>query len=181
MKNLTRLGIALLTITVLTACSSTEETTQSSSTKEEVSESTTETTVEAVGTVDTEAEGTVGATVGEEVEMGGVSYTITNVELTDERNPEADSDPSNVVKIDYMLVNNTSEEIPVGFDFTVYDANGTQMEEYPLDSTMGSLAAGKNLNGTEYWTLEETGNIEILVMPAGDFENDPVLYSIPIE
>src|SRR5699024_4740195 len=107
-------GIALLTITVLTACSSTEETTQSSSTKEEVSESTTETTVEVVGTVDTEAEGTVGATVGEEVEMGGVSYTITNVELTDERNPEADSDPSNVVKIDYMLVNNTSEEIPVG-------------------------------------------------------------------
>jgi len=136
---------------------------------------------EITGTIDTEAEGDIGAVLGETVDIGGVKYTITNIEFTDERNTEADSSPSNVIKIDYTVENGTDEEIPIGADFTVYDANGTQMESYPLDNTMGSLAPGKNLNGTDYWGLEEAGNVEILVMPINDFENDPEFYSIALK
>lgn len=193
MKKQLYIAMSLGVVITLSACSNTESNDSNISTEAQSSsvenvtsssekeEKTVISSTEIMGTIDTESEGDTGAALGETVDIGGVKYTITNVEFTDERNPEADSSPSNVIKIDYTVENGTDEEIPIGADFTVYDANGTQMENYPLDNTMGSLAQGKNLNGTEYWGLEKTGNVEILVMPVNDWENDPVFYSIALK
>lgn len=117
--------------------------------------------------------------IGDTVEIDGVKFTLKNVSLTDERNEFAETNPKQVVKIEYEIVNNTEEEIAVGGDLQVYDGTGNQVESYPLDNTMGSLQPGKKMQCVEHYGIEK-GPIEIYFQPLFSME-DPAIFKADVQ
>lgn len=103
--------------------------------------------------------------VGDTVKVGDVEYTLTNVELTDERNQFDDSNPAAVVKISYTIKNNSDSDIPVGADLEVYGPDDKKAESYPNDNTMDSVASGKQMDCVQHFSLNSTGDIEIHFAP----------------
>ncbi|MFC2948576.1 DUF4352 domain-containing protein [Virgibacillus sediminis] len=117
--------------------------------------------------------------VGDTAEVDGVQFTLKSVTTTDERNEFAETDPSQVVKVEYEIVNNKEDEISVGGDLQAYDGTGNQVESYPLDNTMGSLQPGKKIQGVEHFGIEE-GPIEIYFQPLVSFE-DPAIFTAEVQ
>ncbi|MFS3111017.1 DUF5067 domain-containing protein [Enterococcus faecalis] len=108
--------------------------------------------------------------VGDTVKVGDAEYTLTGVELTDERNEYADSQPAQVVKITYVVKNNGKSDIPVGMDVEVYGSDNKKSETYANDNTMGSVAPGKEMDCVAHFGLNQTGEIEIHFSPLVSFE-----------
>lgn len=117
--------------------------------------------------------------MGDTAEVGGISFTVTGVSTTDERNEFEEEDPNIVVAIEYEIENGADEEIPIGMDLQVYDGTGSQMDQYPLDNTMGSLQPGKKIQGVEHFGIEE-GPIEVYFQPALSFD-DPAIFELDVE
>lgn len=88
--------------------------------------------------------------VGDSVTIDDVTMTVNSVEYTDERNEFDDTNPENVIKISYTLENGASEDYPYGADFQVY-ADGSLMETYPNDNSMGSVSAGRSVEGVAHF------------------------------
>lgn len=103
--------------------------------------------------------------IGDTATVDGIDYTLVSVELTDERNQFADTDPAAVVKITYTMKNNTDSEASFGMDCDVYDAAGKKCDTYPNEMSMGSVAAGKAVDAVIHYGLSETGEIEIQFKP----------------
>mgnify|MGYP001159200543 FL=1 len=117
--------------------------------------------------------------LGDTAEVANIKFTVKSVSTTDERNEFDESDPAIVVKVEYELENNSDEEIPVGMDLQAYDGTGNKVESYPLDNTMGSLAPGKKIQGTEHFGIEE-GPLELHYQPALSLE-DAAIFELEIE
>ncbi len=117
--------------------------------------------------------------IGDTVEIDGVKFTLKNVSLTDERNEFAETNPKQVVKIEYEIENNAKEEIPIGGDLQVYDGTGNQVELYPLDNTMGSLQPGKKMQCVEHYGIEK-GPIEIYFQPMFSLK-DPAIFKADVK
>lgn len=109
--------------------------------------------------------------VGDEVKVGDATYKLNSVELTDERNEFDDTKPEKVVKIQYTMQNDSKEDLPVGMDLSVYNADDTKAETYPNDNTMGSVAAGKKMEVTQHYGLNDSGEIELQFAPAISLED----------
>lgn len=118
--------------------------------------------------------------IGDTAEFDEAKFTLKDVTTTDERNEFADTDPDNVIAIEYELENISDEDIPYGAELTVYDAEGNQMDSYPLDSDMGSLAPGKKVQGVEHHGVDALGTIEIHFAPLISFE-DAAVFEVDIE
>lgn len=181
MKKLLFLFMTMLLSIFLVACD--EGTTDTSSSSDE-SGSTEETEDSAAENADEEdssdeAEENGNLTVGDTAELDGAKFTLKSVTTTDERNEFEESDPTAVIKIEYELENLSDEEIPYGAEITVYDAEGNQMEPYPLDNSMGSLAPGKKVQGVEHHGVEAVGTIEIHFAPLFSFEE--AVFEVEIE
>lgn len=119
-------------------------------------------------------------TVGDTAEFKDAKFTLKSVSTTDERNEFADNDPTAVIKIEYELENLSDEDLSYGLDIAVYDADGNQMESYPLDNSMGALAPGKKVQGVEYHGIDTVGTIEIHYAPIISFESAAV-FEVDIE
>lgn len=117
--------------------------------------------------------------IGDTVEVDGAKFTLKSVTTTDERNEFADKDPENVIAIEYELENIGDDDIPYGAELTVYDADGNQMDTYPLDSDMGSLAPGKKVQGIEHHGVDALGTIEVHFAPLISFE-DAAVFEVEV-
>lgn len=177
MKKLLLLMLTLIFSLALVACD--EGTTNTSNDNSEEMDKTDENTEDVVENEDDSEEKRT-LTVGDTVELDGVKFTLKSVTTTDERNEFEESDPTAVIKIEYELENLSDEEIPYGAEITVYDAEGNQMEIYPLDNSMGSLAPGKKVQGVEHHGIEAVGTIEIHFAPLLSFE-DAAVFEVEIE
>lgn len=177
MKKLLLLMLTLIFSLALVACD--EGTTNTSNDNSEEMDKTDENTEDVVENEDDSEEKRT-LTVGDTVELDGVKFTLKSVTTTDERNEFEESDPTAVIKIEYELENLSDEEIPYGAEITVYDAEGNQMEIYPLDNSMGSLAPGKKVQGVEHHGVEAVGTIEIHFAPLLSFE-DAAVFEVEIE
>lgn len=177
MKKLLLLMLTLIFSLALVACD--EGTTNTSNDNSEEMDKTDENTEDVVENEDDSEEKRT-LTVGDTVELDGVKFTLKSVTTTDERNEFEESDPTAVIKIEYELENLSDEEIPYGAEITVYDAEGNQMEIYPLDNSMGSLAPGKKVQGVEHHGIEAVGTIEIHYAPLLSFE-DAAVFEVEIE
>lgn len=177
MKKLLLLMLTLIFSLALVACD--EGTTNTSNDNSEEMDKTDENTEDVVENEDDSEEKRT-LTVGDTVELDGVKFTLKSVTTTDERNEFDESDPTAVIKIEYELENLSDEEIPYGAEITVYDAEGNQMEIYPLDNSMGSLAPGKKVQGVEHHGIEAVGTIEIHFAPLLSFE-DAAVFEVEIE
>ena len=176
MKKLLLLMLTLIFSLALVACD--EGTTNTSNDNSEEMDKTDENTEDVVENEDDSEEKRT-LTVGDTVELDGVKFTLKSVTTTDERNEFEESDPTAVIKIEYELENLSDEEIPYGAEITVYDAEGNQMEPYPLDNSMGSLAPGKKVQGVEHHGIEAVGTIEIHFAPLLSFEE--AVFEVEIE
>lgn len=108
--------------------------------------------------------------VGDTVKVGDASYTLNSVELTDERNEFDDTNPEQVVKVQYTMENNSDEELPIGMDLEIYNSDDTQAQLYSNDNTMGSLAPGKKIESVQHFGLNGTGEIELQFAPVISLE-----------
>lgn len=118
--------------------------------------------------------------VGDTAEFDDAKFTLKEVTTTDERNEFAEDDPTAVIKIDYELENTSDDELSYGMDLTVYDADGNKMESYPLDNTMGAVAPGKKVQGTEFFGVDALGAIEIHYAPIVSFDKAAV-FEVEVE
>lgn len=112
--------------------------------------------------------------VGETAEFPDAKFTLKSVNTSDERNEFADTDPAAVIVVEYELENISDDELSYGMDLTVYDAAGNKMESYPLENSMGSVASGKKVQGTQAFGVDELGTIEIHYAPIISFEKAAV-------
>lgn len=108
--------------------------------------------------------------VGDTVKVGKAEYTLTGVELTEERNEFTEKKPAQVVKISYVVKNNGDKDIPVGMDIEVYGSDNKKAETYPNDNTMESVASGKEMDCVAHFGLNQLGEIEIQFRPIVSFE-----------
>ncbi|MBU5364859.1 DUF4352 domain-containing protein [Enterococcus devriesei] len=108
--------------------------------------------------------------VGDSVKVGNVTYTLNNVELTDQRNQFEEKQPAQVIKITYTVKNDDKQDIPVGADVEVYGPDDKKAETYANENTMGSVASGKQMDVTAHFALNQSGKIEIHFAPLISFE-----------
>jgi len=118
--------------------------------------------------------------VGDTVQVGDAEYTLTGVELTDERNQFDESNPAQVVKISYTVKNNGADDIPVGMDVEVYGPDDKKAESYPNDNTMGSVASGKQMDCVQHFGINETGDVEIHFAPIISLE-DSAIFKVNVQ
>ncbi|EKL7633980.1 DUF4352 domain-containing protein [Enterococcus faecalis] len=108
--------------------------------------------------------------IGDTVKVGNAEYTLTGVELTEERNEFTEKQPAQVVKVSYIVKNNGDKDIPVGMDIEVYGSDNKKAETCPNDNTMGSVASGKEMDCIAHFGLNQPGEIEIQFSPIVSFE-----------
>lgn len=174
MKKFALMGLSLLSIFALAACSS-------DSTKSSEPKKADETT-----TVSTETTATEKTTfkVGEKIVFEGIAeYTITNVEWTDERNEFEDSQPEKVLKVTYNVVNLTKEDYLLGSDLTLY-VGSNKMEEYANTNTFDTISAGRSFEGaTQHFGVNGTDTLEIEIEPSWtfDYDGNPAIVTLDIK
>lgn len=174
MKRFILLLFTIVLTFALVACDDTEDTSSSDT------DTDTEEVNEDIENEDEAEEASGNLSIGDTAEFDNVKFTLKEVSTTDERNQFADEDPTTVVKIEYELENIGDDDLPYGADVTVYDAAGNQMDSYPLDNDMGSLAPGKKVQGAEHHAIDEVGTIEIHFAPLISFESAAV-FEVDIE
>lgn len=105
-------------------------------------------------------------TVGDTVTVGDVTYTLNDVQLTDERNEFEDSNPEKVIKVTYHVKNNSDDDLPIGADLNAYGPDNKKLETYPLtDTTMDAVAPGKEADVTTGFGLNGSGKVELQFAP----------------
>lgn len=110
--------------------------------------------------------------IGDSVKVDKVTYTLVSVEKTDERNEFADEKPNNVIKVVYHVKNESDQELPLGTDLEVYGPKNTKLKEYPINnSTLDSLAAGKEADVTTGFGTDDLGNFELQFAPFASLSN----------
>lgn len=104
--------------------------------------------------------------VGDTVKVGDVVYTLKSVEKTDERNEMNDKQFKNVLKVVYHVKNEGSDELPIGADLDVYGPDNNKLETYPInDTTVNSVAAGKEMDVTTGFGTDNLGDFELQFKP----------------
>lgn len=114
--------------------------------------------------------------IGDSKEIDGVKYTVTNSYYTDERNEFDENNPEKVIAIEYTIENNSEEDYPYGMDEQVY-VDGSQAESYALDNSMGSVSAGRSVDGIIHYGVNgET--VELEWEPMFSFSGEKGIWDI---
>lgn len=104
--------------------------------------------------------------VGDTVKVGKVTYTLKSVEVTNERNEFEDNQPKYVIKVVYHVKNNSDKELPIGADLDAYGPNNNKLKSYPVnDTTLDSIAAGKEADVTTGFGSDKLGTFELQFSP----------------
>lgn len=88
--------------------------------------------------------------IGDSFTADDVTVTITDAYYTDERNEFEETDPENVLAIEYTLENNADEDYPVGMDFQVY-VDGSLADTYANENTMDSVSSGRSIEAISHY------------------------------
>ncbi|MGT2682668.1 hypothetical protein [Streptococcus porci] len=176
MKKVSLIGLALLSVATLVACSGGST---SSSQPKKVEETT-------VATETTKAEEKTFA-VGEKIIFEGVAeVTITKVEWTDERNQFESTfvknTPEKVLKVTYDVNNLSDKDYVLGGGMDLYVA-GKKMETYPNSNTIDTVSAGRSFEGAiEHFGVIGSGDMELEIEPSFTFGNTkPAIVKLDIK
>lgn len=117
--------------------------------------------------------------VGDTVEMEGVTITINDAYYTDERNEFAEIEADSVLVLDVSFENSTGEDYSPAFDFSVY-ADGAKAEEYPVeDVILETVSDGRSGSGTiAYALVGEPSEIEVEYSPLLSFSGEKAIYTV---
>jgi len=119
--------------------------------------------------------------VGDTVKVGDVTYTLTNVEKTDERN-EFENETANVIKVTYHVKNDSSTDITLGTDLSVYGPNNQKLNSYALPNAtvLDSIAPGKEADVTEAFASDALGEFELQFKPLISIKK-PAIFETTIQ
>lgn len=172
MKKIMFLGVSLLTVGVLAACSTTTTPTKKD-TSAKTEQSTTESSSEAKETT---------YKVGDTIVFDGYAeITITGAEWTDERNQFEDSQPERVLKVTYNAKNLSDDDYVIGSDMELY-VGGQKMESYANTNTFDTISKGRTFEGAvQHFGVNGTGEIEIEIEPAFAFDAEPAIVKLDIQ
>lgn len=119
--------------------------------------------------------------VGDTVKVGKVTYTLKSVEVTNERNEFEDNQPKYVIKVIYHVKNNSDKELPIGADLDAYGPNNNKLKSYPVnDTTLDSIAAGKEADVTTGFGSDKLGTFELQFSPLVSTEK-PVKFRVKVK
>lgn len=176
MKKLSKLTLQLLSLLVagivLTGCSSNSD---SSNTDKDTSSSASQSSTKPVENENKTYK------VGDTVKVGDVTYTLTNVEKTDERN-EFENETANVIKVTYHVKNDSSTDITLGTDLSIYGPNNQKLNSYALPNAtvLDSIAPGKEADVTEAFASDTLGEFELQFKPLISIKK-PAIFETTIQ
>ncbi|CAM2950901.1 DUF4352 domain-containing protein [Dellaglioa algida] len=108
--------------------------------------------------------------IGDSVKVGKVTYKLTSVQTTTERNEYADTKPKNVFIVKYTVDNQSEDDVPVGTDLEAYGPDNKKLDSYALNTTLDAVAAGKQMDVTAAYGTDELGQIELQFSPLVSFD-----------
>lgn len=176
MKNfifMTTLAAALF----ISACSSQGEEPAAADNEEEKAVEINEIDEEAVDTAETD-----NYQLGETVEISGITLTINDAYLTDERNDNSIIDVSGVLVLDVTYENGSGETFPAGRDITL-EAGGEHARSYDLDSALpADIAPGESITGRmAYGLVNAPENVVAVFEPLMNESGENALFDIEVE
>ena len=179
MKNfifMTTLAAALF----ISACSSQgEEPAAASDNEEKEAVEINEIDEEAVDTAESETDN---YQLGETVEISGITLTINDAYLTDERNDNSIIDVSGVLVLDVTYENGSGETFPAGRDITL-EAGGEHARSYDLDSALpADVGPGESITGQmAYGLVSEPENMIAVFEPLMNSDGEQAIFDIVVE
>ncbi len=103
--------------------------------------------------------------IGQTIAASNIEYTLKSVELTPKRNQFSKKQPALVVKITYVVKNNSSGELSVGMGTEVYGSDNKKADSYPNGSTYDKVAPGMEIECYEHFGINQGGDIQINLNP----------------
>lgn len=178
MKNfifMTTLAAALF----ISACSSQGEEPTASDNEEKEAVEINEIDEEAVETAEAETDN---YQLGETVEISGITLTINDAYLTDERNDNSIIDVSGVLVLDVTYENGTDETFPAGRDITL-EAGGEHARSYDLESALpADVGPGESITGQmAYGLVSEPENMIAVFEPLMNSDGEQAIFDIVVE
>lgn len=120
--------------------------------------------------------------VGDTAKVGKVSYTLKSVETTTDRNEFEDSKPKNVIKVVYHVKNGSDDDLSIGADLNAYGPDNNKLKEYPIsDSTLDSIAAGKEADVTTGFGTNKLGKFELQFSPIASFDSKTAKFKVDVK
>lgn len=120
--------------------------------------------------------------LGEAAEIDGITLTINDAYMTDERSDESIIDVSGVLVLDVTYDNGTDETFPAGRDITV-ESDGEHIRSYDLDSSLpADIAPGESITGKmAYGLVNEPGKMTAVFEPLMNSEGEQAVFDITVE
>lgn len=120
--------------------------------------------------------------LGEPVEIDGITVTINDAFMTDERNDTNIIDVSGVLVLDVTYENGTDQTFPAGRDITL-EADGELSHSYELDSVFpADLAPGESITGQmAYGLVSAPENMVAVFEPLMNSEGETAVFDIVVE
>lgn len=164
----------------ISACSSqSEEPSAASDNEEKEAVEINEIDEEAVDTAESETDN---YQLGETVEISGITLTINDAYLTDERNDNSIIDVSGVLVLDVTYENGSGETFPAGRDITL-KAGGEHARSYDLDSALpADVGPGESITGQmAYGLVSEPENMIAVFEPLMNSDGEQAIFDIVVE
>lgn len=164
----------------ISACSSqSEEPSAASDNEEKEAVEINEIDEEAVDTAESETDN---YQLGETVEISGITLTINDAYLTDERNDNSIIDVSGVLVLDVTYENGSGETFPAGRDITL-EAGGEHARSYDLDSALpADVGPGESITGQmAYGLVSEPENMIAVFEPLMNSDGEQAIFDIVVE
>lgn len=119
--------------------------------------------------------------LGEAVEMDGVKVTLNSVEKTDERNQFSKVNPNAVIKLNFLIENNSGTNIYASSsNIQVYDSSNQKSKTYALENSIEELPTGKNAPVNAAFGIDSLGDIEITYKPTVS-SKELITYKVHVE
>lgn len=120
--------------------------------------------------------------LGDSVGISGITVTINDAYMTDERNDTSIIDVSGVLVLDVTYENGTDEVFPAGRDI-VLEAGGEHARSYDLDSALpADIAPGESITGRMAYGLENAPeNMVAVFEPLMNDSGENAVFDIETE
>lgn len=120
--------------------------------------------------------------IGDSAEIDGITITIDNAYLTDERNDSSIIKVSGVLVLDVTYENNTAETFPAGRDIIV-EVGGELAHSYELEGALlEDVAPGDSISGKmAYGLISAPEHVVAIFEPLMNTSGEQAIFDIEME
>lgn len=120
--------------------------------------------------------------LGDSVEIEGITVTINDAFMTDERNDTSIFDVSDILVLEVTYENGTDETFPAGRDITL-EADGEHARSYDLESVLpADVGPGESITGQmAYGLVSEPENMIAMFEPLMNSDGEQAIFDIVVE